>query len=163
MPDTVSPEATSLIAGFEGFRSAPYRDSGGVWTIGYGSTRDLTGSPVTGGTQPVTEATARILLARDALSAWEAVSADVKSPLGPDEKAALTSFVYNVGVGAFLASTLLRLLNAGDYAGAEAQFALWDRAGGKEVHGLLTRRLKEAAVFDKDVAPEATVTSSPTT
>ena len=153
MVDAVSPEAVALIAGFEGFRSQPYRDVGGVWTIGYGSTRDLTGAPVSPSTQAVTEATARTLLARDALSAWLAVGKEVKVPLQPEEKAVLTSFVYNLGNGAFLASTLLKLLNAGNYGEAEAQFPLWDHAGGKEVYGLLVRRKKEAAVFDQGLHP----------
>ncbi len=150
MPDEASPLAVDLIAGFEGFSSRPYQDSAGVWTIGYGSTRGLTGEPIYGHTPPITEATARLLLARDATAAAGAVRDDVRVPLGPEQVAALTSFVYNVGRGAFLTSTLLRLLNAGDYAGADAQFTEWDHVGGHVVHGLLVRRQQEATEFAQD-------------
>jgi lysozyme len=60
---------------------------------------------------------------------------------------ALVSFAYNVGVGALGSSTLLRLLNAGDHAGAAAQFGRWNKAGGKALAGLTKRRAAEAALF----------------
>ncbi len=60
---------------------------------------------------------------------------------------ALVSFTYNVGVGAFKSSTLLKMLNAGDYVGASLQFARWNKAGGKVLKGLTNRRLAETALF----------------
>jgi lysozyme len=71
----------------------------------------------------------------------------VKVWLTVDETAALQDFVYNLGIGNFESSTLLRKLNAGDYAGAAAQIDLWDHAGGRVVAGLLRRRQVGTALF----------------
>nr|WP_262983078.1 lysozyme [Chromobacterium amazonense] len=60
---------------------------------------------------------------------------------------ALVSFSYNLGLGSLQNSTLLRLLNQGDYAGAAGQFILWDKAGGKVLPGLQRRRAAEQALF----------------
>jgi lysozyme len=127
-----------------------------VWTIGYGSTRGLTGEPVTAATPFVDQATALKMLSRDALSAWLDVAKEVKVPLTPEQQAALTDFIYNLGNGAFLSSSLLKLLNEGNYGEAEAQIDLWDHAGGKEVYGLLVRRKKETALFDQGLHPAVT-------
>jgi lysozyme len=126
----------------------------GVWTIGYGSTRGLTGEPITAATPFVDQATALKMLSRDASGAATAVATHVEVPLGDNQVAALTSFVYNLGAGAFEGSTLLRVLNEGDYAAAAAQFTEWDHAGGHVVQGLLNRREKEAALFRLDIASE---------
>jgi len=74
-------------------------------------------------------------------------AADVKEPLSDDQTAALADFIYNLGAGNFRSSTLLRKLNAGDYAGAAAEFDKWDYAGGKELAGLLRRREAETTLF----------------
>ena len=60
---------------------------------------------------------------------------------------ALVDFAFNCGCGAFAGSTLLKLLNAGDYPGAAAQFDVWDHASGKVVAGLLRRREAETQEF----------------
>ncbi|MFK9512027.1 lysozyme, partial [Escherichia coli] len=60
----------------------------------------------------------------------------VTVPLTANQLGALVSFAYNLGTGALASSTLLRLLNAGDYKGAAAQFARWNRAGGRVLAGL---------------------------
>jgi len=57
------------------------------------------------------------------------------------------SFIFNCGVSAFKSSTLLRLLNQGDYEGARKQFLRWDKAGGKPLLGLARRRAAEASMF----------------
>ena len=67
----------------------------------------------------------------------------MKVPLTQGEFDALTDFVFNCGCGAFAGSTMLRLLNAGDYQSAAGQFDLWDHAGGQVVAGLLRRREAE--------------------
>lgn len=130
-------------AAFEGFRSAPYQDVRGVWTYGYGSTRDGNGNPVSPHTPAIGEAEARVLLARDLTRADHTVMADVHIPLTPAERAALTDFVYNLGSGAFAGSTMLKMLNAGNLSGAAAEIVKWDHAGGVEVAGLLRRREAE--------------------
>jgi lysozyme len=68
-------------------------------------------------------------------------------PITQDEFDGLVDFVFNAGRGAFLQSTLLRDLNAGNFASAAAQFGLWVNAGGKPVSGLVRRRAQEEQLF----------------
>ena len=75
------------------------------------------------------------------------VACMVKVATTPGQMAALVSFAYNLGAGKLRASTLLALLNAGNYAGAALQFKRWNRAGGKVLLGLTNRRAEEAAMF----------------
>ncbi len=140
-------DEAAFTAGFEGFRGSPYLDVAGVPTYGYGSTRDGNGNPVTLHTPAITEAEARVLLARDLARADHTVSLDVHIPLTPTQRTALADFVYNLGAGAFGGSTLLKKLNAGDLTGAAAEFDKWDHAGGREVAGLLRRREAERQAF----------------
>ena len=142
--------AENLVEQFEGFSATPYPDpsSGGYpWAIGFGSTRDAAGQPVTPDTPPVTLDQARRLVLRDLRAALATIEGAVVVPLTVDEEAALLDFTYNLGAGNLLGSTLLRLLNAGDYAGAAAQFERWDHAGGHVMAGLLRRRLAERDLF----------------
>ena len=69
----------------------------------------------------------------------------VKVPLTQGEYDAYLSLSYNIGSGAFCGSTLVRKLNAGDYAGACEQVLVWDKAGGRRVQGLTARRNREYA------------------
>ena len=143
-------KAEALVEQFEGFSATPYPDPGTgaePWTIGFGSTRDAAGDPVTPNTPPVTVDQARRLALRDMRAALEAVKSAVSVPVTADEEGALIDFTYNLGKGNLDASTLLRLLNAGDYAGAAAQFERWDHAGGRVMAGLLRRRLAERDLF----------------
>ncbi|WP_434632573.1 lysozyme [Chromobacterium sp. CV08] len=132
----------ALIKHFEGLRLIAYQDLVGVWTIGYGHT----GADVRAGLR-ITDAEAEQLLLGD-LARFEAgVANAVKVPLNPNQFAALVSFSYNLGLGSLQQSTLLRLLNRGDYAGAAEQFPRWNRAGGNAVAGLTRRRLEEQKLF----------------
>ena len=126
----------------EGLRLTAYKDGGGVWTIGYGHT----GSDVREGlTIPLSEA--ERLLTRDLRVAEGHVNDAVKVKLTQNQFDALVSFVYNVGGGAFRASTLLKLLNAGDYEGAANQLPRWNKDNGKVVDGLTDRRHEERELF----------------
>lgn len=147
MKEEALEEAVAIAEPFEGFSAAPYRDPAGVWTIGFGSTRDAYGKPVTAHTAPVSRAQAEELLRRDMRAALEAVENGVRVPLNAVQEGALADFVYNVGSGAFRASTLLRKLNAGDYAGAAEEFPKWNRGGGRILAGLVRRRAAEKAAF----------------
>lgn len=147
-PD-VPQAAVDLAASFEGFSATPYRDPVGIWTIGYGSTRDMLGHPVTAHTPAITRVLAEGLMRRDLTKAATEVEADVRVPLTENERAALESFVYNCGAGAFKASTLLRKLNAGDHEGASLEFLRWNQAGGHVLAGLVRRRAAERALFLK--------------
>ena len=125
---------------FEGLRLEAYRDAAGVWTIGYGSTQ---------GVRPgmaITEAEAERRLCEDVDRHAEPLDSLVQVPLSQHERAALASFVFNVGA-AFAESTLLRKLNAGDRQGAADEFLRWVYAGGQRLAGLERRREAERAMF----------------
>lgn len=168
---------TDLVKAAEGLRLAAYPDpaSGAApWTIGFGHT----GADVRPGLV-ITEARADELLRGDLEEAAAIVTRAVTVPLTDAQFGALVSFVFNVGPGrakrgkdagkdGFVTlktgkpSTLLAKLNAGDTAGAAAEFAKWTRGGGKVMAGLVKRRAAEAALFlsqdvhaaTRDVEPE---------
>lgn len=153
VPDAVA-LACRLARPFEGFSFTPYQDPGGVWTIGFGATYLADGSPVTADTPAMTLVEASVLLHTQMTQCVADVDGVVTVPLNPYQTAALADFAFNEGYGAFRSSTLLKLLNQGDVAGAAAQFARWDIAAGEVLPGLVKRRAAEAALFQ---TPGATV------
>jgi lysozyme len=146
----ISYNGLTLLKELEGFRSESYLDTGGVWTIGYGTTR-VKGKPVEAGLT-CTEAEAAQWLSDDIAWAQTAVNKLVKVPLKQGMFDALVSFVYNVGEDQFRRSTLLRLLNLKQYIEAGKQFLLWKYDNGKVVQGLLNRRHKELAFFMQGIS-----------
>lgn len=139
-------KAIDFIKEFEGYRSHPYQDSGGVWSIGYGTV-----SGITEDSPPVTEASATLLLEHDLRFAVNAIQRLVPYPLNDNQFAALCSFIYNVGVHAFETSTMLKLLKNAQYDLASAQFLRWNHIGGEKSGGLTTRRKSEQELFLKPV------------
>ena len=139
--------ATKIIAEFEGFRSAPYQDTGGVYTIGFGFTVDPNGKHVSADTPHISQedATDRLSLMVDRVLTRVREIAHV--PLTDNQAAALTSFAYNLGTNALTNSTLMRLLNEGKPAEAAAQFPAWCHVNGAVCPGVLRRRRAEAALF----------------
>lgn len=135
---------------FEGFRPLAYRDQGGVLTIAFGHT----GHDVTEG-MTVTRDQGEQLLAHDVQTAENAVKRFVKVVLNQTQFDALVDFVFNVGSGNFLKSTLLKLVNAGDDINAGYEFAKWDRVAGQENKGLARRRLSEAELFEHGILAAA--------
>ncbi len=124
-----------------------------MWTIGYGHTA-AAGPPVPAAGMTITAGEADAILARD-LSRFEAAVARlVTVPLSQGEFDALVSFAFNVGEGALGRSTLLKKLNAGDRAGAAAEFGRWNKAGGRVLAGLTRRRAEERAMFERDEVAE---------
>ena len=142
----ISYNGLQLVKQFEGFRNKAYLDTGGVWTIGYGTIR-IDGQPVEAG-QTCTEQQAEAWLHSDLAWAQTAVNQLVKRPLKQNMFDALVSFVYNVGEHAFRNSTMLKMLNAGNYVGAAGQFDRWNLDNGKVIQGLVNRRKKERALFE---------------
>lgn len=130
----------------EGFRKDAYKDTGGVWTIGYGTIM-LNGKPVEQG-MSITDPEAEVALQADLAWAQTAVNQLVRVPLKQSMYDALVSFVYNVGMNAFSKSTMLRKLNLKDYAGASKEFSRWVYDNGKEIKGLVARRRIEQSMFD---------------
>ena len=132
----------ALSKSFEGLRLTAYQDVGGVWTIGYGHTGPNVRAGLT-----ITQAEADALLRSDVEDAVTCVNRAVNVPITQNQFDALVDFCFNCGRGSLLQSTLLRKVNIGDFAGAAAQFALWDHAGGEVVEGLVKRRTAEAELF----------------
>ncbi len=147
----VCPAAIDLVKHFEGLRLKAYLCPAGVPTIGYGHTAGVKMG------QTITEAQADAFLAADLAAAAADVDRLVKVPLNGDQRGALSSFVFNLGAGNLQASTLLKLLNRGDYEGAAGQFGAWVKATVKDpktgaaskvtLLGLVARRAAEKALF----------------
>lgn len=126
--------ATPLVSHFEGKRLSAYRDAIGVPTVCYGHTQTAR----IGQTLSNEECTR--LLQRDLGDAFAAVDRHVDVDLPDTRRAALASWVFNLGEGALMRSTLLRKLNAGDTIGACDEMLRWVYAGGEKLRGLVRRR-----------------------
>jgi len=141
---TINAAGLNLIKSFEGFRSCKYRDPVGLWTIGYGHLIKPGES-----FNCISEAEATNLLRRDVGSAEACVNSRVKVPLNGNQFSALVSFTYNLGCGSLSSSTLLRLLNQGNYGSVCGQLKLWVNAGGRPLPGLVRRRNAEFKTREK--------------
>lgn len=133
----------NLIKSFEDCRLTAYQDSGGVWSIGWGHT----GPGVVEGLT-WTQKMADDMLTQDVQGAVDEVNRCVTVPLTQDEFDAMVDFTYNVGDGAFENSTMLRLLNGGEYDLAADQFERWDHVHGVAISGLLRRRIADRDEFE---------------
>lgn len=138
----LSQDGLNMVKKYEGLYTKAYYCPAGVLTIGYGHT----GPDVKPG-QRISEAQAESLLRQDMTQFENAVKRQVKVPLTQGQFDALTSFTFNCGEGALKNSTLLKKLNAGDYAGAQAEFQRWNKGGGRVLPGLVKRRAEEAQMF----------------
>lgn len=140
--------ATKIIAKFEGLRLRAYQDTGNIWTIGYGTTiNPETGLPIKKG-DVITKEKALAWLRINTAALETQIKKLVKVPINANQLTALTSLAYNIGMGAFSRSTLLRLLNNGTEKNlVAAQFIRWNKVKGKEVPGLTNRRKLEAELF----------------
>lgn len=136
-----SKDAIALVKASEGLRLEAYQDSTGLWTVGYGHTSGAQAG------MTITEQQAEDFLAEDLADAARWVSELVTVPLTQSQFDALSDFVFNLGQSRLRNSTLLRLLNAGRYQEAAAQFKFWVMAGGQVEPGLVKRRAAEAALF----------------
>lgn len=148
-------DTIDLIKESEGFRADWYRDVGGVWTIGYGTTGDalpdVSRLALPG---PITKDEAHDLVIRYIEEVAEpTLESLVTVPLDAYQTGALVDFIYNFGPSRFEGSTLLVKLNAGDYEGAADELDLWvwgydKKKGRKEkLHGLVARRRAEKIMF----------------
>lgn len=148
MTRQISDTGLTLIKRFEGLKLTPYRDSAGLWTVGYGHLVKK-GEPVAA----VTLEQAEDLLRKDLTFAQVSVESAVHVPLNENEYASCVSLAYNIGGDAFAHSTLCKLLNKGDRQGAADAFLSWNKATvkGKKVviEGLARRRRAERELFLK--------------
>ena len=148
MSKSISKTGLDLISSFEGIRLNAYDDGVGVWTIGIGTTIYPNGIKVKKGDKCILEQ-AKEYFAHDLKSFEKTVNDSVKAPLTQNQFDALVSLTYNIGSTAFKNSTLLKKLNAKDYAGAADQFLRWNKGGGKVLKGLVRRRDAERSLFLK--------------
>lgn len=136
-----------LVRQFEGFRASPYPCPAGKPTIGYGSTTYADGTPVALTDPPISQANAEAL-ARGHLERM--VPQILKLCPGidtPGRLGAVMDFAYNLGLGAIAGSTLRRRINAGRWEDVPGELMRWRYAGGKELPGLIKRRVAEAALI----------------
>ena len=125
----------------------PYRDQGGLWTIGVGHLLSRNPDLPEGTFPPISLAAAELIYRRDLEAAGRAVAGLIRGPLTANQWAALVSFTFNLGAGNLELSTLRRRVNRGDIEGAAEQFPRWRFVRGVESRGLLARRLRERDLF----------------
>lgn len=122
---------------YEGVSNKAYLDPVGIWTVCYGETKGVKKGDYK------TDEECLDSLAEELTEHHKKMVMYIKTPISEKEEAAYLSFTYNVGVGAFSKSTLLKKLNSGDRVGACDQLLRWDKAGGKKLKGLTLRRQSE--------------------
>ena len=156
-PRSIIQVGLDLIKLFEGWSSDPYDDPSHYCTIGYGhlikkakcQDTDLDEDPIfINFPKSFSREDGNKVLAIDTRSARLAVQRNVKVTLDNNQFSALTSFVFNVGSGNFVDSSLLIALNDSDFESAKKEFPKWVRSDGKKLHGLEVRRNCEVALFD---------------
>jgi lysozyme len=145
-----------LVCEFEGFRAEAYRDAAGVLTIGFGHT-SRAGAPAVAPGMRVTRAEARRILSRDVARFASGVRSLLRVDLNDNQFSALVSFAYNVGLGNFRASSVLAAINRGHFAAVPRRLAMWVKAGGRVLPGLVRRRAAEAALFIEPGEPDGDV------
>lgn len=141
---TPSEKCYDIIKTAEQLRLKVYKCPAGIWTIGYGHTgKDIAPDKLS----IITEEAANKFLIEDVADSAKAVNSFVRVPLNQNQFDALVSFTFNVGSGNFRSSTLLRLLNQGDYDSVPSQLMRWVKGGGHVLPGLEIRRAREADLF----------------
>lgn len=134
--------AANFIAEHEGLRLQRYKCPAGVDTIGYGhalkSNETFT---------QITLTIARELLKSDTTNALLGVLRNTKVSLNIRQQIALVSFAYNLGLKAYIASSLRQKLNRSEYVNAANEFTKWVYGRGRILPGLINRRKKERELF----------------
>ena len=136
-----SQECIDMVKHFEGFEDTAYLCPANVWTIGYGRTKNVKEG------DKITEPQAERDLQEELQEFGAQVLGVVDVPLLQNEFDALTSWTYNLGVGNLSSSTLLKKLNAGDKDSVPSEMLRWNKAAGKVLAGLTTRRQAEADLW----------------
>ena len=147
-PKRISRRGLELIKSFEDLELEAYLCEAGVWTIGWGHTKGVKKG------KKIKKAKAEKLLLKDISWAVKTVLRMVTTELLQYQFDALVSLVFNIGCGAFQKSTLLKRLNANNYAAAADQFAVWRIADGEVSSGLVRRRKEEKSLFLGEIFDE---------
>jgi len=137
----ISQEGLSLIKKFEGCELNSYKCAAGVPTIGYGSTHGIEMG------MSISKARAEELLLEDISKFEDIVNESIKVSLSQNQFDAMVSWTFNLGGGNLKSSTLLKVLNGGDYEDVPNQIKRWNKANGKVLEGLIRRREAEALLF----------------
>jgi len=140
---TPSNECIEMVKHFEGFKARAYLCPASVWTIGYGRTQNVKEGDITSMPQATRD------LEEELIEFSEQVLRVVSVDLEQNELDALTSWTYNLGVGNLQSSTLLKKLNSGDKDSVPSEMLRWNKAAGKVLAGLTTRRQAEADLWEK--------------
>jgi lysozyme len=138
----ISKEGIALIKRFEGCETKAYQDSVGVWTIGFGHTKDVKEG------DEITTELAEIMLEEEMPEYEGYINDMVKVDLEQCQFDALCSWVYNLGPTNLSESTLLKVLNEKKYDEIPVQIKRWNKAGGQVLEGLIKRRGAEALLFE---------------
>lgn len=139
-----------IVKKFEGFSTTAYKCPAGIWTIGYGSTRNKNGNPIKKG-DTITKSEAEALLIRDFNACKDELKKDKNlSKLSENAIDALTSLCYNIGIGAFKRSKCYKAIVANDLETVCKEWD-WFKANGKFMKGLARRRIAELGVFLENV------------
>ena len=143
----ISNKGLELIKEFEGFSANAYLCPAKIPTIGYGNTFWEDGRKVRIGEQ-ISQSKALELLEFVANKDFaDKIFPLIKVEVNQNQFDAMTSLAYNIGVGAFSNSTLLKRVNAKDFIGAGNEFLKWDKSNGKPLLGLTRRRQREKELF----------------
>tara|TARA_R100000541_G_scaffold18152_1_gene27936 strand:- start:192 stop:635 length:444 start_codon:yes stop_codon:yes gene_type:complete len=137
----ISIEGLSLIKKFEGCELNSYKCAAGVPTIGFGSTHGIEMG------MSISKARAEELLLEDISKFEDIVDKSVTVALDQHQFDALVSWTFNLGGGNLNSSTMLKVINAGDYEDVPEQIKRWNKANGKVLEGLIRRREAEALLF----------------
>lgn len=144
----ISENGYAIIRDAEGFRSTAYLDTGGVWTIGFGTIKYPNGKSVKKG-DSCTKSEAELWLKNDCVWVDACLDKNIKVKINQNQFDALASFVYNIGETAFVKSTMLTLINQNSLTSAASQFDRWVFDNGKRIQGLVNRRAKERKLFEE--------------
>jgi lysozyme len=149
----------ALIRKWEGLYLKAYKDIAGIWTIGYGSINNTALKITVKPGQVITKERASELMEIEVRDKDKTISNLVKVPLTQYQFDTLSSFTYNVGTSALKNSTLLRLLNRGDYTSVPNQLMPWSYAYDaknkvrRQVQGLKNRRSDEVLMWQGKAVP----------
>ena len=137
----ISQEGIALIKRFEGCKLESYLCSAGVPTIGYGSTRGVEMG------MESSQERAEALLLEDVADFEEEVNKCVEVPLTQNQFDACVAWTFNLGGSNLRSSTMLKVLNNGEYDKVPSEMKRWNKAGGQTLQGLIRRREAESLLF----------------
>ena len=138
----ISKEGIALLKKFEGCELEAYQDSVGVWTIGYGHTKDVQEG------LKITQEEAEVMLQEEMPEYEDYVKKYVTHPLEQHQFDALVCWTYNLGPNNLRNSTMLTVLNQGRLNDVSFEMQRWNKAGGKVLKGLVRRRKAESLLFE---------------